>query len=71
MPLLMYDFTFFQIFQGNKDRYTPVSNDLETPIIARYIRIHPETWKTRIAMRAEFYGCRDGINSHSISTNQR
>ena len=60
----------FQVFSGNNDRYTPVSHDLETPIIARYIRIHPETWKTHISMRAEFYGCRDGRNSQITSSNQ-
>lgn len=62
----MASFYSLQVFQGNHDRYTPVSHDLETPIIARYIRIHPETWKTHISMRAEFYGCRDGRNSHII-----
>ena len=60
----------FQVFSGNNDRYTPVSHDLETPIIARYIRIHPDTWKTHISMRAEFYGCRDGRNNKITSSNQ-
>ncbi|XP_078348538.1 uncharacterized protein LOC144633566 [Oculina patagonica] len=67
-----YDSVFFKdykedgvnkIFQGNTDRYTPVSHDLKSPIITRYIRIHPKTWETRISMRAEFYGCREGKNA--------
>ena len=55
-------FIFFQIFPGNNDRYTPVSHDLKIPIIARYIRINPETWQSHISMRAEFYGCKEGEN---------
>ena len=57
---------FFKVFQGNNDRYTPVSNDLKYPIITRYIRIHPESWHSQgywryqISMRAEFYGCKEG-----------
>lgn len=55
--------SFFKVFQGNYDRYTPVSHDLKNPIITRYIRIHPKTWETRISMRAEFYGCSEGKNA--------
>ena len=62
-------FFLLQEFSGNNDRYTPVAHDLKTPIITRYIRIHPITWKSFIAMRAEFYGCREGFTPPVIKCN--
>ncbi|XP_069969361.1 neurexin-4 isoform X3 [Penaeus vannamei] len=44
-------------FPGNKDGNTVVTNLLETPIIARYIRIKPTRWRDRISLRMELYGC--------------
>ncbi|XP_042887736.1 neurexin-4-like, partial [Penaeus japonicus] len=44
-------------FPGNKDGNTVVTNLLETPIIARYIRIKPSRWRDRISLRMELYGC--------------
>ncbi|XP_020615957.1 lactadherin-like [Orbicella faveolata] len=70
-----FDSVFFQdyteeeekkVFPGNFDRYTPVSHDLKNPIITRYIRINPITWKSHISMRAEFYGCREGLEIPEI-----
>ena len=55
---------FLQIFQGNSDRYFVVVHRLRPTIKARYIRIHPRTWYSYIAMRIELYGCRLGENSH-------
>ncbi|XP_068671097.1 uncharacterized protein [Montipora foliosa] len=65
-----YDGIFYQtvndetglkkIFNANSDQYSVVRNTLDTPIITRYIRIQPETWNAYIAMRTEFYGCREG-----------
>lgn len=52
---------FPQIFQANSDRFTVVKNVFHSPIITRFIRIHPETWNGRISMRTEFYGCKKGI----------
>ena len=57
-----FEFFIFKVFPGNNDRYTPVGKDLKYPIITRYIRVHPESWHKRIAMRAEFYGCIKGEN---------
>ena len=62
VKLIILNSSFFKVLPGNNDRYTPVSNDLKYPIITRYIRIHPETWHGHIAMRAEFYGCKEGEN---------
>ncbi|XP_078347947.1 lactadherin-like [Oculina patagonica] len=47
-----------KIFQGNTDRYAVVSHNLIPPIRACYIRIVPVEWHSRIALRAEFYGCK-------------
>ncbi|XP_029202215.2 uncharacterized protein LOC114966489 [Acropora millepora] len=70
-----YDGVFFEdykenntkkIFVGNSDRYTVVNHDLKNPIITRYIRINPLTWQSYIALRAEFYGCREGFETPKV-----
>ena len=48
---------FQQEFVGNTDMTSVKKNQLTTPIAARYVRIHPKTWKTDICLRTEFYGC--------------
>ncbi|XP_066270084.1 uncharacterized protein [Branchiostoma lanceolatum] len=45
------------VFPGNVDRYTPVTNLLDNPIDASYVRFLPQTWHGQIAMRAEIVGC--------------
>lgn len=59
-----YDKNHFllQIFTANYDRYSVVKNNLDKPIITRYIRINPETWQSHISMRTEFYGCKKGTS---------
>ena len=44
-------------FIGNTDRYTIVEGMLRQPITARYIKINPRTWFTKIAMRIDIIGC--------------
>lgn len=44
-----------KIFTGNSDRHTVVTHQLDAPIQARYIRIHPWTWYGHISMRMEIY----------------
>jgi len=45
-------------FAGNNDRDTVVKQDLKPPVIARYIRLLPKTWRYRwISLRMELYGC--------------
>jgi len=46
------------ILPGNRAAYTTEGVTLETPVTARFIRINPLTWKNKICMRLEFYGCR-------------
>ncbi|XP_027046414.1 uncharacterized protein LOC113674139 [Pocillopora damicornis] len=45
-------------FRGNYDIYHTVAQRVSPFIRARYIRIHPKTWRSYIAMRVELYGCR-------------
>ena len=45
-----------EVFSGNSDKNTVVTNVLSPPITARYIRIHPQSWYNRISMRMELYG---------------
>uniref|UniRef100_A0A8C7X538 Retinoschisin 1 n=1 Tax=Oryzias sinensis TaxID=183150 RepID=A0A8C7X538_9TELE len=46
-----------RVFYGNSDRSSTVQNLLRPPIIARYIRLLPLGWHTRIAMRMELLMC--------------
>ncbi|XP_056590672.1 retinoschisin 1a [Triplophysa dalaica] len=46
-----------RLFYGNSDRSSTVQNLLRPPIVARYIRIIPLGWHTRIAMRLELLLC--------------
>ncbi|XP_059241766.1 coagulation factor VIII isoform X2 [Mustela nigripes] len=44
-------------FQGNQDSFTPVVNPLDPPLLTRYLRIYPQSWKRQIALRLEVLGC--------------
>ncbi|KPP74537.1 retinoschisin-like [Scleropages formosus] len=46
-----------RVFYGNSDRSSSVQNLLRPPIVARYIRILPLGWHTRIAVRTELLLC--------------
>lgn len=39
---------------------TIVSQSISPAIVARFVRIHPQTWHGHISMRVEFYGCYKG-----------
>ncbi|XP_078603196.1 uncharacterized protein LOC144877167 [Branchiostoma floridae x Branchiostoma japonicum] len=45
------------VFPGNADRSLPVTNLLNNPVDARYVRFVPQTWHGHIAMRLEIVGC--------------
>ncbi|XP_032433453.1 inactive carboxypeptidase-like protein X2 isoform X1 [Xiphophorus hellerii] len=45
------------LFFGNSDRDTPVMNRLAEPVLARYIRIIPQSWNGSLCMRLEVLGC--------------
>ncbi|XP_017566936.2 retinoschisin isoform X1 [Pygocentrus nattereri] len=46
-----------RVFYGNSDRSSMVQNLLRPPIVARYIRLLPLGWHTRIAIRMEVLTC--------------
>ena len=46
-----------KIFTGNADDDTPVQNDFNPVLVARYVRLHPQTWHGAIALRWDVSGC--------------
>ncbi|KAL6107595.1 rs1 [Pungitius sinensis] len=46
-----------RVFYGNSDRSSTVQNLLRPPIVARYVRLLPLGWHTRIATRLELLMC--------------
>uniref|UniRef100_H3CLK9 Retinoschisin 1 n=1 Tax=Tetraodon nigroviridis TaxID=99883 RepID=H3CLK9_TETNG len=46
-----------RVFYGNSDRSSTVQNLLRPPIVARYIRLLPLGWHTRVALRMELLMC--------------
>ncbi|KAJ3598793.1 hypothetical protein NHX12_032757 [Muraenolepis orangiensis] len=46
-----------RVFYGNADRTSTVQNLLRPPIVARFVRLLPLGWHTRIAMRIELLLC--------------
>lgn len=55
-----YSMTYFspyQIFHANTDPAEVVLNRVPQPVLARFVRIRPQTWRNGIALRFELYGC--------------
>ncbi|KAI8510687.1 hypothetical protein Bbelb_116030 [Branchiostoma belcheri] len=46
-----------EVFPGNTNRYTPVTNLLNSPTGARYVRFLPQSWYGHMSMRVEVLGC--------------
>ncbi|NXV14568.1 DCBD1 protein, partial [Cepphus grylle] len=46
-----------KVFQGNSNSGDIVRNNFIPPIVARYVRIIPQTWNQRIALKLELMGC--------------
>uniref|UniRef100_A0AAY4CB89 F5/8 type C domain-containing protein n=1 Tax=Denticeps clupeoides TaxID=299321 RepID=A0AAY4CB89_9TELE len=46
-----------RVFYGNSDRSSTVQNLLRPPIVARYVRLLPLGWHTRIGIRMELLIC--------------
>ncbi|XP_051892361.1 discoidin, CUB and LCCL domain-containing protein 1 [Pristis pectinata] len=47
-----------QIFEGNANNYQLVRNNFIPSFVARYVRITPQRWHQRIALKAEVIGCK-------------
>ncbi|XP_069475053.1 adipocyte enhancer-binding protein 1 isoform X2 [Ambystoma mexicanum] len=45
------------LFYGNVDKDTPVQTELPEPVVARFIRIYPQSWNGSLCMRLEVLGC--------------
>ncbi|XP_029143188.1 discoidin, CUB and LCCL domain-containing protein 1-like [Protobothrops mucrosquamatus] len=46
-----------KIFEGNSDNYQEVSNTFIPPILARYLRVVPQSWNQRAALKVGVLGC--------------
>ncbi|KAM7540432.1 hypothetical protein Aperf_G00000023373 [Anoplocephala perfoliata] len=47
-----------RVFTGNTQTLSERVHYLSSPFVARYVRIHPISWRGRIAMRVGLLGCR-------------
>lgn len=52
------------MFYGNVDKDTPVLTEFPEPVVARYIRIYPQTWNGSLCLRLEVLGCPLSSKSH-------
>jgi len=43
-------------FEGNEDEDTLAESDIEPPLSARLLRLHPTAWHEHVGLRAEFFG---------------
>lgn len=46
-----------QLFYGNVDKDTPVMTEFSYPVVARHIRVLPQSWNGSLCMRLEVLGC--------------
>ncbi|KAI8498233.1 hypothetical protein Bbelb_241770 [Branchiostoma belcheri] len=61
-----------EVFPGNTDSNTPVTNLLDSPTDARYVRFLPQSWHGHMSMRVEVLGCSVNArvtSSHNASNN--
>ena len=49
--------TISTLFEGNDAISSTKINELPDNIVTRYIRLSPNSWSTRIAMRFDVTGC--------------
>ena len=55
----------WQELSANKDQHIVVTNWFSQRFRARFVRLNPTAWKTRICLRAELYGCETGKQPHA------
>ncbi|XP_029921957.1 adipocyte enhancer-binding protein 1 isoform X2 [Myripristis murdjan] len=53
------------LFYGNVDKDTPVMVQFDMPVVARYIRILPQSWNGSLCLRAEILACQLPNSYHS------
>lgn len=47
----------WQVFEGNTDSQGEVSNAFIPPIVARYVRVTPQSWHQHVALKVALVGC--------------
>ncbi|XP_006840037.1 PREDICTED: discoidin, CUB and LCCL domain-containing protein 1 [Chrysochloris asiatica] len=55
-----------KVFQGNSNFWDPVRNNFIPPIVARYVRVIPQSWHQRIALKVELIGCQITQGNNSL-----
>lgn len=59
------------LFYGNVDKNTPVMSQFAAPVVARYIRILPQSWNGSLCLRSEILACqlpRDYMSENEINS---
>ena len=46
-----------RVFGGNSDRNTVIEHSFDESIVARFVRLYPQTYVAYMALRWEVYGC--------------
>ena len=57
----------FQIFTGNNDSHSAVTNNIIFPFEARIVKLVPLQWNSGISLRWEIIGCFEGEHFHLIN----
>ncbi|KAK9411530.1 discoidin CUB and LCCL domain-containing protein 1 [Crotalus adamanteus] len=55
-----------KVFKANSNQRDVVRNNFIPPIVARFLRIIPQTWHKRIALKVELIGCRAAPSNSSL-----
>ncbi|XP_032888937.1 coagulation factor V isoform X2 [Amblyraja radiata] len=58
--------SYKQIFDGNSDNSDVKFNKFNPPVIARYLKLYPTSFKVRPTLRMELYGCEIDHCSHPL-----
>ena len=58
-----------RVFTGNTDSDTIVEHTFDNVIVARYVRVYPQTWEHHISMRWEVYECQS-TGKHTVKWTQ-
>ena len=48
---------YIQVFVGNKNANSVVTNQVKPAFEAVNVRLHPQTWHRWISLRVELFGC--------------
>ncbi|KAJ6655250.1 hypothetical protein lerEdw1_005594 [Lerista edwardsae] len=56
-----------KIFKANSNQGDIVRNNFIPPIVARYVRVIPQSWHKRIALKVELIGCRIAQVNNSLT----